>query len=482
MKLEIALPTKSDPSVPGWMPEDTLEARAQSLATVNAIADTVYRFLDLQTLVEKAVDVIVKYVPVTSVALFTLDRTGEWLDLVAWRGFNEATLQVGSRLPITASLTGLTVRQQIVIATYDIAHSESLEPRVKAALLAQGLTGCISVPLLSESRAVGAANLIFGETHRLTPLESDTLLAVGKTIGLAIANAQHVNRIETEIAERRKVESELRTYKDHLEEMVAARVVDLKLANAQLAVAQARAEAANQAKTTFLSNVSHEVRTPLNVIMGFTGSMLHDSPIYGGEALPELYRKDIQIVMDNGARISHLINDLLDLSKIEAGCLELHRAPLDLPELLAEVVADSIGLVRGKPIDIIQVFPKILPSVWADRVRTRQIVLNLMSNAIKFTSAGHVTLDARNEGNVIRVSVTDTGIGIPGAALSRLFERYQQIDSEMGRRGGGTGLGLHISRQLVEMHGGEMTVSSTPGAGSAFSFTLPLVSAMEQHS
>src|SRR3954469_6348322 len=127
----------------GWMPDEGLEAKAQSLATINAIADTVYRFLDFQTLVEKAVDVMVEYIPVTSVALFTLDAAGEWLDLVAWRGFTAETLQVGSRLPVKGSLTGLTITQQDIITNYDIASSDALEPRVKQALLAQGLTGCI---------------------------------------------------------------------------------------------------------------------------------------------------------------------------------------------------------------------------------------------------------------------------------------------------------------------------------------------------
>src|SRR5258708_17776306 len=136
----------SDPTK--WIGDGSAEAKAQSLATINAIADTVYRYLDLRILAEKAVDVMLEYIPVMSVALFDLEDSGEWLHLLAWRGFSAETLQVGSRLPVHGSLTGLTISQKDVLATYDLAHNDQLEPRVKQALLAQRLTGCISVPLL----------------------------------------------------------------------------------------------------------------------------------------------------------------------------------------------------------------------------------------------------------------------------------------------------------------------------------------------
>jgi signal transduction histidine kinase len=474
-----------------WIDDGDPDAKAQSLATINAIADTVYRYLDFHTLVEKAVDVILEYIPVTSVALFRLEEAGQWLDLVAWRGFTTETLEVGSRLPVSGSLTGLTISQMDIIPIYDLAQNNQLEPRVKQALLAQGLTGCISIPLLFQERAIGAANLIFQETHRLTVLERETLLAIGKTIGLAMVNAQHVNRIETEVRERRRAEAELQRYREHLEELVEARTAELEDANAQLVeliaertaneqalrainqqleAAQRRAEQASEAKTVFLSNMSHEMRTPLNVIIGYAIAMLEASPIYEGVLLPEIYRKDIQLMQDNARYILRLINDLLDLSKIEAGRFQLRRTNVDLVALLNEVVADSAGLVKGKPIQIHAQFANALPLVWADPVRVRQIALNLMSNAIKFTKAGSVTIAAEADDGIVRVAVIDTGIGISESALPHLFERFQQTDS----RQGGTGLGLHISKQLAQMHGGDLTVSSQLGQGSTFTFTLPV--------
>lgn len=483
-----------------WIGDDSAEARAQSLATVNAIADTVYRYLDLHILVEKAVDVMLQYIPVMSVALFDLEESGQWFNLLAWRGFTAETLQVGSRLPVNGSLTGLTISQKDVIATYDLAHNDQLEPRVKQALLAQGLTGCISVPLLFQEQAIGAANLIFRETHHLTPLERETLLAIGKTIGLAMSNARHVNRIESEIRERRQVEAELRRYREHLEELVAARTADLEDANDQLVTliaeraaneqtlreinekllaAQQRAEQASQAKSIFLSNMSHEMRTPLNVLIGYASSILNQSAIYAGIPLPDIYRKDVRVMQDNAEYILRLINDLLDLSKIEAGRFKLRCSEVDLTALLYEILLDSAGLVKDKPIRVASCFTEPLPPVWADPVRVRQIVLNLLSNAIKFTRAGSVSLETALETSQdgisrVRVSVIDTGIGIAEGEIPRLFERYQQADSDPGWRHGGTGLGLHISKQLAQMHGGDLVVTSKLGQGSCFSFTLPL--------
>lgn len=450
-----------------WVSKSEIEAKAGSLATINAIADTVYRYLDIKALVEHAVDVILEYIPVNAVALFILDDTATWLDIAAWRGFSEDSIRVGSRLPVNDSMTGATITQKTIVTEYDMVENNRVEPNVKQALLRQGLTGFISVPMLFQGQAVGAINLMFQETHQLTPLERDTLLSVGKTIGLAIVNAQHVSRIETEIHERRRVEEELRHYQEHLEELVASRT-------AALEQARQKTERISEAKTIFLSNMSHELRTPLNVIIGYTSSMLNMSPIYNNIPLPEIYAADIQLIMDNGYYLLGLINDILDLSKIEAGKLSLHCAEENLNEIFNGVLAISIGLVRDKPLQIRSAIPDNLPLVWADSTRVRQIILNLMSNAIKFTKAGSVTLQCVIEGDFVRISVIDTGIGIPASALPFIFDRFQQAEYDTSKHYGGTGLGLDISKQLAIMHGGQMTVSSVVGEGSIFSFTLPI--------
>ncbi len=248
---------------------------------------------------------------------------------------------------------------------------------------------------------------------------------------------------------------------------------------AQLAEATRRAETASRTKSVFLSNMSHELRTPLNVVIGYTSSMLNMPQMYDNAPLPQVYRQDIQLIMENGRYLLGLINDILDLSKIEAGKLELNCIAVDLNETFQGVIATSVGLVKDKAVQIRPDFPDDLPKVWADPMRVRQIILNLMSNASKFTERGSITLQAHAEDGMVRIAVIDTGIGIPEAALKYIFDRFQQAEQGTEKQYGGTGLGLDISKQLTVMHGGELIVKSVVGQGSTFSFTLPVATVQE---
>lgn len=252
---------------------------------------------------------------------------------------------------------------------------------------------------------------------------------------------------------------------------------ELEWANARLSEAQQEAERASQAKSVFLSNMSHELRTPLNVVIGYSSSMLSVPQMFNNVNLPEVYRPYVKLIEDNGHYLLGLINDILDLSKIEAGKLELHPGVVDLPDMFRGVLATSIGLVKNKPLQLRPDFPADLPPVWGDGMRVRQVLLNLMSNAIKFTATGSVTLSARLEGNQVRIAVTDTGIGIPEKALASIFDRFEQAEQDTERRYGGTGLGLDISKRLAVMHGSDLKVESVVNQGSTFSFTLPLATA-----
>jgi len=220
--------------------------------------------------------------------------------------------------------------------------------------------------------------------------------------------------------------------------------------------------------------MSHELRTPLNIVIGYTSSMLDRPTMYDNVSLPTAYANDIKLIRDNGYHLIGLINDILDLSKIEAGKLELQYESVSLNDIFRGVLATSIGLVKEKPILIKSDFPEQLPVIWADPTRVRQIILNLMSNAVKFTERGSVTLQARVDNNFIKISVSDTGIGIPEKALPHIFDRFQQVSHDTSRLYGGTGLGLDISKQLCEMHGGELFAESIYGEGSIFTFTLPI--------
>jgi signal transduction histidine kinase/ActR/RegA family two-component response regulator len=267
---------------------------------------------------------------------------------------------------------------------------------------------------------------------------------------------------------------ELKAAYSMLEDRVTRRTAELEMTNTKLSEAQRKAEEANHAKSLFLSNMSHELRTPLNVIIGYSHSMLVMPQMFNNTPFPEIYRPYLKLIEDNGYYLIGLINDILDLSKIEAGKLELQCTLVDLPETFRGVLATATGLLKDKPIQIRPDYAEDLPLVWADPMRVRQIILNLFSNALKFTNSGSVTLKAEVKDDWIFVSVIDTGIGIAKEAQATIFDRFGQVIDEKRREMEGTGLGLGISKQLSRMHGGDLVVSSKVGKGSKFTFTLPI--------
>lgn len=256
-----------------------------------------------------------------------------------------------------------------------------------------------------------------------------------------------------------------------LERQVARRTEELR-------AALTRAQFADRRKSAFLANLSHELRTPLNAIIGFSTVLLDD--LDGPLTAPQ--REDIQTINRNGRFLLHLINELLDLARIEAGHLSLEVAPLDLGRLINDVVDTVQGIVRPRPIVVASSLPRALPMVSADGDRVRQILLNLLSNAVKFTERGTITVSAAcvdevdeggRIGRFVVVRVADTGIGIPRECHGEVFEEFVQIHGRRSRAGG-TGLGLAIARRLVEAQRGRIWLESSPGHGSTFSFTLPL--------
>jgi signal transduction histidine kinase/DNA-binding response OmpR family regulator len=276
----------------------------------------------------------------------------------------------------------------------------------------------------------------------------------------------------------------LRQANEGLEQRVAERTADLAAANSALvsanAVAErarAAAEEANFYKTRFLTNMSHELRTPLNAIINFAHFL--GDPEYG--PLAEQQHMFQSRILYNGEHLLGLINDLLDLSKIEAGKLELAYEALDLLPLFHGVMSTAIGLTREKGLSLDLDLPESLPLVWADKTRVRQVLLNLLSNAAKFTDRGGITLRARaGDDGFVHVSVQDSGIGIAAEHQRHVFEEFQQVQGDLNRAHQGTGLGLPISRRLIEMHGGRIWLESAPGVGSTFWFTLPIAAPARQ--
>lgn len=236
--------------------------------------------------------------------------------------------------------------------------------------------------------------------------------------------------------------------------------------------ARKQAEKANLAKSVFLSNMSHELRTPLNTVIGYGTSMLTMPEMYEGKQLDAVFAKDVSTILTNGKYLLGLINDILDLSKIEAGKLTLDQQAVNLADTFSGVLSTITGLLHGKSIQLRPDYADDLPDVWADSLRVRQILLNLMSNAVKYTESGSITLSAKVVDDKLAISVTDTGIGIPEEMLATIFDRFVQAKTE--HQFIGTGLGLDICQQLCRMHGSELEISSVVGQGTTFSFDLPL--------
>lgn len=304
-----------------------------------------------------------------------------------------------------------------------------------------------------------------------------TLLTDERGKAVAIATT------ERDITERKRAEEEVRELNTTLEQRVTERT-------AELVVAKDRAEEADRLKSTFLATMSHELRTPLNSIIGFTGIILQElaGPLNAEQ------RKQLEMVRDSGRHLLALINDVLDISKIEAGQLEVRSKPFDLRASIENVAGIVHPLAVKKGLDLqVELAPDIGTFV-SDARRVEQVLLNLLNNAIKFTERGKVTLTAEiapgalsapnslpapqnpatRQAGVLRISVADTGIGIKPEDFTKLFLPFRQIDSGLTRQHEGTGLGLAICRRLADLLGGEIHATSEWGKGSVFTFTLPM--------
>jgi signal transduction histidine kinase/DNA-binding response OmpR family regulator len=249
----------------------------------------------------------------------------------------------------------------------------------------------------------------------------------------------------------------------------------LEQLNQELAWAREAADEARRLKAEFAANISHELRTPLNHIIGFSEVMVNAPETYGGEALPAAYREDVEAIHRSARHLAQLIDDVLDLSQIEAERMGLAKAWTDLGEVVDEAVAVVSRFLQSKRLFLRVELAPDLPPVLVDRTRIRQVLINLLGNAARFTEQGGITIRAAVRGRDVVVSVADTGPGIRPEDLSKVFEEFRQLDGSSRRRHEGSGLGLAISKQFVELHGGSIWAESDVGNGSTFSFTLPIV-------
>jgi signal transduction histidine kinase len=404
-----------------------IQRRAIQLATTVEVSQAATSILEPDQLLREVVLLVRDSFAYAYVGIYLLGDDGKQALLQAEAGSGETMAAVKAK-PVPVE-NGGAVGQAILtgkpsIVRWDAVHTEgvSCSPHIRAEA---------ALPLRIGDQTIGVLDILSTNARDFDADDVSVLRNVANQITIALENAR-AYAIEREAARQ-------------LREL-------------------------ERAKRRFLANMSHELRTPLTNIIGFSRLMLRgiDGP------LTEQQHDDLEIIYHNGQHLLGLINDLLDISHIEAGLMELEFREVDLANLIRSVMATASALVRDKEIELRQEIDAHLPKVQADAGRIRQVLLQLLANAAKFTEQGTITVRAWSADDQVLVSVSDTGAGIPSEDQERIFERFEQGSLEKGRRPSGAGLGLALSKEFVEMHGGRIRVESEVGKGSTFTLTLPL--------
>jgi signal transduction histidine kinase/CheY-like chemotaxis protein len=373
-----------------------------------------------------------------------------------------SSTEEGNPADISPSIVAAFTTQQAIFEDQAAAKA----PPQAGIARQRGLPGLIAVPVTRGDNRIGVL-AAFAERASLFA-EDDVVLA--QVLADQAAVVLEGRSLLDQVAQRsRELEGAVAALQKEIEERLQAEV-------AVLASNEALVKA-SQVKSDFLANMSHELRTPLNAIIGFS-EVLQDC-LFG--PLNDRQQRHVANVLEGGRHLLHLVNDILDLSKVEAGHMELHREDLDVYALMAEAGQTMAPTAQGGDLTL-----EVCPSteallVQVDRQRFLQVLYNLLSNAVKFTPPGGVVrLSCEVMPDTVVVSVTDTGIGIAPEDQARVFEEFAQVDSTLARSRQGTGLGLSLTKRLVELSGGTITLVSAPGQGSTFSFTVPRTGARSE--
>ena len=423
--------------------QERTEALTKSVGQLTALGEVgqaISSTLDLETVLKTIVQRAVQLAGLDGGSIYEFDERDERFHLRAAEHVEEEILEMSRRSPIRLGEGAVgragAIREPVVV---EDVLDKSYQSRARELLIKTGSRALLAVPLMHEEQIVGALAVQRNTPGPFAPEVVDLLKTFATQSALAIQNAKLFREIREKSAE-------------------------LEVANKQL-------EVANKHKSDFLANMSHELRTPLNAIIGFSEALM--DRMFGDLNEKQLdYQKDIH---ESGKHLLSLINDILDLSKIEAGRMELELSNFHLPTAVSNAVtlirerAMRHGIALGVDID------ERLGDFQADERKVKQVLLNLLSNAVKFTpDGGRVDVSAKLDSDKVEIAVKDTGVGIAPEDQASLFEEFKQLGKDSSRKAEGTGLGLALTKRLVELHGGQIAVESAVGQGSIFQVSLPL--------
>ena len=421
-----------------------LEGKISQITALHEIGIAVSSTLDLDELLEKSLQAVKKHLSFDRAMIMVVDEAQQVLTdghvIGGSPELSNAVKHLTISLERTDSLLTQSIHSHNPVLINSIDEIQNEEQR--ASLIQFGVTGYVSVPLITKGRAVGVLLTDNSSSNRIIPQDSvDLLVTVGSQIASAVDSARLYQTLEQRVAER-----------THEAEQ-----------------ARAAAETASKAKSAFLANMSHELRTPLNAIIGFTRIVRRKAE----GALPEKQIENLDKVLTSSEHLLSLINTVLDIAKIEAGRMDVTPYNFDINALADQCITIASPLLKFG-VKLEKRVDKEVGIINSDQEKIKQIMLNLLSNAAKFTHEGRIVLDMRKlEGNSLNISITDSGIGISEEALGRIFEEFQQADSSTTREYGGTGLGLAISRNLARLLGGDLSATSELGKGSTFTLAIP---------
>jgi signal transduction histidine kinase len=454
-----------------------LQERIAELMTLNELASAAGSTLDRDELLDRSLAAVTRHLRFDRALILLADEEAGLL--AEGRSFGVSPEMAAAvtelRLPLDRLVSQLVQLYHAdgPLLFRDIDQDPDERNRTFARLLE--VTSFLGTPLVSKGRTVGILAVDNRASGRdVAPGDGPLLYTVGSLIAAAVENARLYGEVEAQ--------------KDALERRVVERTAALAAAIEEAQAARIAAEEASATKSAFLSNVSHELRTPLTSVVGFSRLIRKrlDEVVFpavpGGDPKRDRAIRQVSdnlgIIVDESERLTALINDTLDLAKIEAGQMEWRREPVDIADVIARATAATASLLDASgPEMVVDVAPG-LPAVTGDRDRLIQVVINLISNAVKFTPSGTITVaaaaTAADGRPALLVSVADTGVGIAPEDQGRVFEQFGQAGDRLPDGPIGTGLGLPICREIVEHHDGRLWLESAVGVGSTFSFTLPV--------